>query len=79
MKVCFDTNILDSIFTLLKWDVGQQDKRYTDGKKFNKEKNLIALYYLLEIGEEQWGMVFGTSSLAQKEIGRIKADKDPPY
>ena len=43
------------------------------------EKNHGALFYLLDRGEEQWKMTFGTSELAKKEIDRIKLEKDPEY
>lgn len=79
MKVYFDTNIIDAVFTLFKWEGGEKDKRYSESKKFDLEKNLIALRYLLDIGEEQWGMTFGTSNFTRREIERIKQEKDPEY
>ena len=79
MKVYFDTNIIDAIFTLLKWDKDEPDPDFSDSKNLDMEKNLISLRYLLEVGEEQWDMVFGTSTLTQEEISHIKIDKNPLY
>ncbi len=79
MKVYFDTNIIDAIFTLLKWDKDEPDPDFSDSKNLDMEKNLICLRYLLEVGEEQWEMVFGTSTLTQEEISHIKIDKNPLY
>ena len=79
IKVYFDTNILDFSFTLLQWEENKQDKKYTENKKIDFERNLISLRYILEIGEEQWNMTFGTSKMTKEEIDRIRIDSDRVY
>ena len=78
-RIYFDTNILDAVYTLIKWEVGEGDKRFGESKNLDMEKNLSALFYVLDRGEEQWKMTFGTSELAKKEIDRIRLEKDPEY
>jgi hypothetical protein len=79
IKVYFDTNILDYSFTLLQWEENKQDKKYTKSKKTNFERNLISLRYILEIGEEQWNMTFGTSKMTKEEVDRIRIESDRVY
>src|SRR5207249_2593285 len=77
--IYFDTNILDSIYTLMKWDAGEQDKRFRESTHLDMDRNLQSLFYVLDRGEEQWDMTFGTSQFAKQEIDRIKPENDPEY
>jgi len=79
IKVYFDTNILDFSFTLLQWEQNKQDKKYTESEKIDFQRNLISLRYILEIGEEQWNMTFGTSKMTKEEVDRIRIDSDQIY
>jgi hypothetical protein len=63
----------------MKWDAGMQDKRFGESKHLDMEKNIISLFYLLDRGEEQWEMTFGTSEEAKQEIDRIDPNRDPEY
>ena len=63
----------------MKWDAGEQDKRFSESTHLDMDRNLQSLFYVLDRGEEQWDMTFGTSQFAKQEIDRIKPEKDPEY
>jgi hypothetical protein len=63
----------------MKWDAGEEDKRFGESKHLDMEKNYVSLFYVLERGEEQWEMTFGTSEEAKREIDKIDPNADPEY
>ncbi len=78
-RIYFDTNILDSVYTLMKWDVGEEDKRSRESRHLDMERNMASLFYVLDRGEQEWNMTFGTSQFAKQEIDRINPERDPEY
>ncbi len=78
-RIYLDTNVLDSVYTLMKWDAGEEDKRSRESTHLDMEKNMASLFYVLDRGEEQWDMNFGTSQFTKEEIDRINPERDPEY
>jgi hypothetical protein len=78
-RIYFDTNVLDSVYTLMKWDAAEEDKRSRESTHLDIEKNMASLFYVLDRGEEQWGMTFGTSQFTKEEIDKINPERDPEY
>ena len=78
IKIYFDTNIADNIFTAILWEEGRKDKKFSYSKHFDMSKNVIALRYLLDL-DNQWCLKIGTSPQMKKEIDRIRLTKDFNY
>lgn len=78
MKIYLDTNIPNHLFTLVVWEGGREDSHYTEAKEFDKENNLIALQYILELDIE-WNLRLGTSRLMTDEIKKWRMKINARY
>lgn len=45
--------MFDSVYTLMQWDEGEEDKRSRESTHLDTDRNMESLFYVLDRGEQE--------------------------